>query len=61
MKNRVPKDKKVAPFRVMHHMYHDEAEWYVDDAKSEVESIHSTKDIRKILDKKFVEEFHGSV
>jgi hypothetical protein len=54
MKARPPKKDQVAPFRVMHHRFHDEAEWYVEDNKSEVDSIHSTKDIRRILDRKFV-------
>lgn len=44
----------------MHHRFHDEAEWYVEDAKSEIDSIHSTRDIRRLLDRKFEQEFHGS-
>lgn len=60
MKNKIPRENNVVPFRVMHHYFHDDPEWHINDTRSEKDSIHSARDLRRILDKKFVEEFHGS-
>ena len=46
-----------AKFRVMHHKYHDEPEWHVDD-RDELDSIISGN--YKEMQKKFEEEFQGS-
>lgn len=47
-----------AKFRQMHHKYHDEPEWYADDAnRDELDSIISGN--YKEMQKKFEEEFQG--
>ena len=46
-----------AKFRVMHHKYHDEPEWHVED-RDELDSIISGN--YKEMQKKFEEEFQGS-
>jgi hypothetical protein len=43
----------------MHHRFHDEAEWYVEENKGELETVKSQRDLKKILERKFVEEFHS--
>ena len=47
-----------AKFRVMHHKFHDEAEWYVDDPRDELDSVIS--DNYKQMEKKFIQEFQGN-
>lgn len=37
-KTRKPKDKDKARFRVMHHKFHDEPEWYVEGERDELDS-----------------------
>lgn len=51
------KKQEKAKFRVMHHKYHDEPEWHVDD-RDELDSIISGN--YKEMQKKFEEEFQGS-
>jgi hypothetical protein len=46
-----------AKFRIMHHKYHDEPEWHVED-RDELDSIISGN--YKEMQKKFEEEFQGS-
>lgn len=46
-----------AKFRIMHHKYHDEPEWHVDD-RDELDSIISGN--YKEMQRKFEEEFQGS-
>jgi hypothetical protein len=46
-----------AKFRIMHHKFHDEPEWHVDD-RDELDSIISGN--YKEMQKKFEEEFQGS-
>ena len=41
----------------MHHRFHDEPEWYLDDQRSE-KSLTSIKDAKKFIEKKFIEEWH---
>jgi hypothetical protein len=45
-----------AKFRIMHHKFHDEPEWHVDDPKDAAGSVVS--DVKKIVEKKFKEEFN---
>ena len=52
------KGEDKAKFRVMHHKYHDEPEWYADDNRDELDSIISGN--YNEMQKKFEEEFHGS-
>ncbi len=47
-----------AKFRVMHHKYHDEPEWYVDENRDELDSIISGN--YKEMQKKFDLEFQGN-
>jgi hypothetical protein len=44
-----------AKFRVMHHKYHDEPEWHVDDQRDELDSVIS--DNYKQMEMKFQQEF----
>jgi hypothetical protein len=44
-----------AKFRVMHHKYHEEPAWHVEDQRDELDSVIS--DNYKYMEKKFVEEF----
>ena len=53
----VPGGSDKAKFRIMHHKYHDEPEWHVDD-RDELDSIISGN--YKEMQKKFEEEFQGS-
>lgn len=51
--------KEKAKFRIMHHKYHDEPEWYVDENRDELDSVISGnyKEMQKVFDKKFEQEF----
>ena len=55
--NGTRKKKDKAKFRVMHHKYHDEPEWHVED-RDELDSIISGN--YKEMQMKFEEEFQGS-
>ena len=52
------KGKDKAKFRLMHHKFHDEPEWYVDEPRDELDSVIS--DNYKQMEKKFVQEFQGN-
>lgn len=39
----------------MHHRFHDEPQWYVDDPRDELDSVIS--DNYKQMERKFIEEF----
>lgn len=56
-KKKPGKAQEKAKFRVMHHKYHDEPEWHVED-RDELDSIISGN--YKEMQKKFKEEFQGS-
>ena len=56
-KKKVKPGADKAKFRVMHHKYHDEPEWHVED-RDELDSIISGN--YKEMQKKFEEEFQGS-
>lgn len=47
--------KEKAKFRIMHHKYHDEPEWHVDENRDELDSVISGnyKEMQKVFDKKF--------
>lgn len=38
-KTAMKKGEDKAKFRIMHHKFHDEAEWYVDDPRDELDSV----------------------
>ena len=46
------KGEDKAKFRVMHHKFHDEPEWYVDEPRDELDSVIS--DNYKQMEKKFI-------
>ena len=46
-----------AKFRVMHHRFHDEPDWHVEEPKDLMGSVMS--DNKKYIDKKFKEEFNS--
>lgn len=51
--------KKEKPkFRMMHHKFHDEPEWHVDEPRDELDSVIS--DNYKQMEKKFIQEFQGN-
>jgi hypothetical protein len=56
-KGKPPAGSEKAKFRIMHHKYHDEPEWHVED-RDELDSIISGN--YKEMQKKFEEEFQGS-
>jgi hypothetical protein len=56
-KNAQKHGSEKAKFRIMHHKFHDEPEWHVDD-RDELDSIISGN--YKEMQKKFEEEFQGS-
>lgn len=42
----------------MHHKYHDEPDWHIDENLSE-NSIRTQKDAERYINRKLVEEFHS--
>lgn len=53
------KNQPKAKFRMMHHKFHDEPEWHVDDEnRDELDSVIS--DNYKQMEMKFMQEFQGS-
>lgn len=51
-KTQMKKGDSKAKFRVMHHKFHDEPEWHVDDPRDELDSVIS--DNYKQMEKKFI-------